>query len=84
MADRITVSSTPLPTAIASALRTVVGLVGSYLVGAGYVQADKLDGLVTITVTGATIAYGLYRAYENRRKLIVTAEAAPDSVATVV
>jgi hypothetical protein len=83
MEDRIIVSSTPLPTAVASAIRTFIGLAGSYLVGAGYVQADKLDGLITIAVTGITIAYGLYKSYENRRKLIVTAEAAPDSVAVV-
>jgi hypothetical protein len=82
--DQITVSNTPLPTTLAAALRYAITILGTFLVSHGYVSAESLPGITTLVVTVATVGYGLYKTHQNRKKLIVTAEASPNSVAKVV
>jgi hypothetical protein len=80
----ITVSGNALPTTLASLLRYLVATLGTFLVAKGYVNAENLDGIATLAVTAATVGYGVYKSHQNRSKLIVAAEAAPNSVAKVV
>jgi hypothetical protein len=78
----IEVSSNTLP--IASAIRYLIVTVGSFAVGRGWVAADQLPGIATAIVTIGTAAFGLYQNFRTKQKLVVTAEAAPNSVAKVV
>jgi hypothetical protein len=79
----IVVGGMALPTALASALRYLITMLGTFAVAKGWVKAENLDGILTVAITLATVGYGLYKSYTNRTKLITTAEAAPNSVAIV-
>ncbi len=79
----IELTDSTLPPTAAAALRYAVSLIGTYLVAKGYVDAANVEGILTMATVIATVAYGLYRTRQNRAKLIVTAEAAPNSVAVV-
>ncbi len=79
----ITLSDSTLPPTAAAALRYTISLLGTYLVTAGYLDADTLQGLLTIATVVATVAYGLYKTRSNRAELITAAKAAPNSVAVV-
>lgn len=79
----IEVSGTTLPTALAAALRYLITILGTYAIGKGWVDAENIEGIATLIVTIATVAYGLYRTRTAKKQLIITAEAAPNSVATV-
>lgn len=76
------VSSNTLPAA--AAFRYLIVTMGSFAVGRGWVQADQLPGIATAMVTIGTAAYGLYQTFRNKQKLVVAAEAAPNSIAKVV
>lgn len=79
----IQVSPHALPDTLAALFRYVIATVGAYLVGAGYVDAENIDGIATLLFTIATVAYGLYQTHRKKRELVVAAEAAPDRVAQV-
>ena len=77
------VNGTVLPAALAALLRYAIALVGTYLVSAGAVDEGSLEGITTILITLATVAYGVYRTRKTKAQLVVTAAAAPNSVAQV-
>lgn len=79
----IVVGTSTLPTTLAAALRYGISLLGTFLVARGYVDADNVDGILTMLVTIATVAYGLFKTRQNRAKLIITAGASPNKVAVV-
>jgi hypothetical protein len=79
----IEVSGTTLPTVLATVLRYLVTTFGAFAVGRGWVEAENVEGIVTILVTVATAAYGIWKTRKAKNELIVTAEAAPNSVARV-
>ncbi len=79
----IELTDSTLPPTLTAALRYTISLTGTYLVAKGYVDAANVEGILTVIVTVVTVAYGIYRTRENRAKLIVTAAAAPNSVAVV-
>lgn len=53
---------------------------------AGLIQFVKTNDVVSALTTAiglATLAYGMFKTWNNKRKLITTAAAAPNTVATV-
>ena len=87
-AERVTtppiqVSNDVLPTALAAALRYAIALICSWLVSSGKVEAGSVEQIGAVLLGIATIGYGLWKTYTNKAKLVVTADAAPNSVAVV-
>ena len=79
----IVVNHAALPTALGAALRYILGILGPFAVAQGWVDAENIDGIVTLLMSAAVVAYGLYKTYKQKKQLVVTANAAPDSVAVV-
>lgn len=79
----IVVNGTTLPTVLAAALRYLIATLGTFAVAKGWVDAENIEGIATIGLTIATVAYGLWRTRTKQAELITTAEAAPDRVAQV-
>ena len=79
----IEVTNETTTTTLASALRTLLVAIGSFAVGRGWVEAENVEGIVTLAVTLGTAGYGVFKAYTRKRQLIVTADAAPNTVAVV-
>ncbi len=78
----IEVTSNTIP--IAAGLRYALVMLGTFAVGRGWVPQENIEGIVTTVLTVGTALYGLYRTYRNKQKLVVAADAAPNSVARVV
>lgn len=79
----IEVNPSALPGQVVSLLRTVLVTLGGYLVGRGLLTNEQM-----LTVVGAAIPiisgiYGLYVQYSKKKREVVLAEAAPNSVAVV-
>lgn len=72
-----------LPATLAAALRYVLGLVGSFAVGKGWVAEGDVPSIVAAVSGVIAIGYGLYKTFRNRQHLITAAEAAPNAVAQV-
>lgn len=79
----IEISSAVLPSVAAAGLRTAVAVIGPSLIASGYLPAGSLEGVTTIVITVASIAFGLWKTHQRKSQLIVAATAAPDSVAVV-
>lgn len=80
----IRVNGSKLPAQLSASLRLGIGMLGSYAVGAGWVKPENVDGIATLILTLATVAYGIWRTGHKQSQLITAAEAAPDRVAKVV
>lgn len=80
----IEVNPNPLPASLATLLRYVLTFVGGLAVSKGVLPADSdVNELVGAVVAVAATAYGIWRTIRNKKELVVAAEAAPNSVATV-
>jgi hypothetical protein len=79
----IVVGEHALPTTLAAAFRYAISILGTFLVARGIIPVEHIEGVITLILTAATVGYGLYKTHQNRKKLIVTADAAPNSVAVV-
>lgn len=79
----IVVSGSTLPTLAAVILRYAVALLGTYLVSKGIVDEESIEGIATLVITAATVAYGIWKTRQTKAQLVVAAEAAPSSVARV-
>lgn len=77
----IQVSASTLPAA--GALRYLLVMLGTFAVGHGWVDAENVEGIVTVVITIGTAIYGLYRTWDTKAKLVVAGNAAPDSVVQV-
>lgn len=92
----IEVNPSTLPAQLASAMRVVTVLVGGATAVIGFLSARDLLGLIQylrsdefLPVAGAASAaaaflYGQWKLRHERKKLVVSADAAPNSVAKVV
>lgn len=79
----IEVSGTVLPATIAAGLRVILIVAMPLLVEKGIIPEGSTESAVAYVIAAATFAYGIYRTFTNKQKLIATAEAAPNSVAVV-
>lgn len=77
----ITVSASPWPEQVYTAMRQILPVVGAYAAGRGWIAEDTatmIGGVLTIV---APIVWGQIKTLERSRKLAVLAEVAPDEVA---
>lgn len=79
--DRIEVDPSTVP--LAAGLRYLIAMLGTFAVARGWVDAENVDGIVTAAVTIGTVLYGLWRTHRAKQDLVITADAAPNSVAIV-
>lgn len=80
----IEVSASPIPAQAMSALRVLLMTVGATLTQRGYLSEGDLASLevaVPAVVTLALFAWSQWATRINAKKLAVTAEAAPNTVA---
>jgi hypothetical protein len=79
----IEVNGMVLPAMLAAAVRYAIALALPWLVSKGYITEESTEGFLTYGLVAATVAYGLWKTYKAKAQLVVTAEAAPNSVAIV-
>jgi len=79
----IEVTGTPVPTAVLALARYVLVIAVTFAVGQGWLDAESTEGVIALGIALFTLGYGIYRTWENKRRLIVAADAAPNSVAVV-
>jgi hypothetical protein len=68
---------------VGTLLRYLVTSVGGYALGKGWIDNELLQILTGLVTVGLPLAYGVYKNYVHKTQLLVTAEAAPNSVAVV-
>jgi hypothetical protein len=68
---------------VAAAVRYIIAMLGTFAVGRGWVDADNVDGIVTVIITLGTVGYGLWRTHRRKADLVTAASAAPDNVAII-
>lgn len=83
-APPITVTDNTLEGQIATFARYLLTSVGGFALGKGWIDNDVLQLLTGLATVAAPTAYGIYKTYTSKQRLIAVAEAAPNSVATVV
>lgn len=79
----IIVSPSALNGMLATFARDLLKVLGAGLVTKGVITASLLDQGIGILIAAAPIAYSQFKTLWNHRKLVITAEAAPASVAVV-
>jgi len=84
MRNKITINESAVPAAVASAGRQIMLVVGGYLIGRGYIQADTWAAIGTIGTIAAPFAYGQYVMWVRHRENVEVYDAAPSSVSEVI
>lgn len=69
---------------IATLVRYLLTSVGGYALGKGWIDNDALVVLTGLVTVAAPTAYGIFKTYTSKKRLIAVAEAAPDATAVVV
>lgn len=82
----IEVTDSTIATQLAALGRYLLTAGGAFALGKGWVDDDTLQFLTGLLTVAAPAAWGIYRAYANKRRLIDVAQDArvPDSVARVL
>lgn len=80
----IIVTDNTLEGQIATLLRYLLAAAGSFALGRGWIDSEALQALTGLLTVAAPIAWGIWKTYTAKQKLITTAAFAPDSVAQVV
>lgn len=79
----IQVGPSAIPDTLKAFLRQALLALGAYAAGKGWVSAENVEGLVTFGVGLVALLWGLYSTFKRKSQLVVTAEAAPNSIAQV-
>lgn len=69
---------------LGATLRYLLTAAGSFAIGKGWVTGETMQAITALVTVVAPTVWGIYRALSNKKKLIVAADAAPNSVARVV
>lgn len=80
----IIVTDSTLEGQIGTLLRYLVAAGGSFAIGKGWIDDATLQALTALVTIAVPMAYGIWKTYTAKQKLITTAHAAPESVAQVV
>lgn len=80
----IIVTDNTLEGQIATLLRYLVAAAGAFALGKGWIDDATLQALTALVTIAGPMAYGIWKTYTAKAKLITTAQAAPESVAQVV
>lgn len=63
--------------------RYLVTAGGAFALGRGWIDGDALAFLTGLLTVAVPTAYGVWKIYHNKQKLVAVADAAPNSVAVV-
>lgn len=80
----LVVTDSTLEGQIATLARYLLTTVGGFALGKGWIADDVLQLLTGLVTIGLPAAYGIYKTYTAKVRLIEAAKAAPDSVVQVV
>lgn len=80
----IIVTDNTLEGQVATLLRYLVAAAGAFALGKGWIDDATLQALTALVTIAGPMAYGIWKTYTAKAKLITTAQAAPESVAQVV
>ncbi len=79
----IEVTDSTLEGQIATFARYLLTTLGGYALGKGWIDGDLLQLLTGLVTIAGPTAYGIYKTYTAKTRLITVAQSAPDSVAVV-
>jgi hypothetical protein len=68
---------------IGALLRYVLTAAGSFALGKGWISNDALQFLTGLLTVVAPTAYGIWKTWHSKQKLVAVADAAPNSVAVI-
>ena len=80
----IIVSDNTLEGQIGTLARYLVAAAGAFALGKGWIDDATLQALTALATVAAPMAWGIWKTYTAKQKLIATAQFAPDDVAQVV
>jgi len=80
----ITVTDSTLEGQITTLARYLLTTLGGYALGKGWIDSDLLVVLTGLLTIAAPTMWGIWKTYTSKKQRIVLAEAAPNTVATVV
>lgn len=84
MAEPIIVTDNTLEGQISTLLRYVVAAGGAFALGKGWIDDATLQALTALATVALPMAWGIFKTYQAKQRLIQTAQFAPDSVAQVI
>lgn len=79
----ISVRESPAVDQIMAAVRQVLVAFGGYVVGKGWLDASTSDALIGLALVVGPIVWSQFAVRSRHAKLVITADAAPNTVATV-
>lgn len=79
----IAVNPSPLPSMGWTAFRQLLSVGGAAAVAAGWIRAESLEGIVTLLMALASLAYGQFKARKHNQEKLTLARNVPDSIAQV-
>lgn len=80
----IIVTDNTLEGQIGTLARYLVAAAGSFAIGKGWIDDATLQALTALVTIAAPMAYGIWKTYTAKQKLIATAQFAPNDIAQVV
>lgn len=80
----IIVTDNTLEGQISTLLRYLVAAGGAFALGKGWIDDVTLQALTALATVAVPMAWGIWKTYTAKQKLIATAQFAPDSIAQVV
>lgn len=84
MNEQIVVDPNTIPSSISTLLRYALTALGTLMLTNNILPVGTdVETFVGIVLMVVSTGYGIYKTITNKRKLVVTANAAPDSVAVV-
>jgi hypothetical protein len=78
------VTDSTLEGQIGTLARYLVAAAGAFAIGKGWIDDATLQALTALATVAAPMAYGIWKTYQAKQRLIQTAKFAPDSVAQVI
>ncbi len=81
---KIYVDENAFPSQAMTALRDLLKVIGAGLVAKGMLGSDYVEPLIGAIMVFGPMAWSQYVTRRNHRKLVTTADAAPDKVAEVL
>lgn len=81
--EPILVNHSAAPSLVMTGIRYGATSLAMWMAGQGLVSGDQTTMVAGLLTGAATAGWGMYRTLRNHRKLVKTANAAPDAVAMV-
>lgn len=79
----IQVGPSAVPDTLKALFRQLVIAICSFAVGRGWVDADNVDGILTIATLLLSLGWALHATFRRKSQLVTAASAAPNDIAQV-